>query len=67
MDKEKRNRYIFMAAIIWHLNNKDKDGNPTTKMLIPNVVYEVLDKKLAQLPNDKEITESEALEIVRKK
>ena len=57
----------FLSATVWHLNNKDKDGNSTTKMNIPNVVYEVVGKKLAQLPSDRKLTESEALELARKK
>jgi len=62
-----RNIELLFGATIWHLNNMDKKGNPTTKMCIPNSVWIVLEKKLAQLPEDREITETEALEIVRKK
>ncbi len=51
-----------MAAMIWHLNNPKG-----TKMNIPNAVFEVLDKKLAQLPSDKELSETEIMAIVKKK
>jgi len=57
----------FLSAVVWDLNNKDKEGRPATKMNIPNAVYEVVGKKLAQLPSDRKITESEALELARKK
>ena len=61
----RQNTSQFLSAVVWHLNNS-KDGKPTTKMNIPNAVYEVVGKKLVQLPNDRQITESEALELARK-
>lgn len=67
MDFKNHNIVQFLSAVVWHLNNSTKDGTPTTKMCIPNVVYEVVGRKLAQLPNDRQITESEALELARKK
>lgn len=51
----------LVPAIIWHLNNPKG-----TNMGIPNEVYRVWDKKLAQMPKDRKMTESEALKIVRK-
>lgn len=62
-----QNASALLAAVVWHLNNMDKDGNPTTKVCIPNAVYEVVGKKMARLPDDKRIEEHEALEIARKK
>ena len=61
-----QNKNQFLSAVVWHLNNS-VDGKPTTKMNIPNTVYGVVGKKLEQLPNDRQITESEALELARKK
>lgn len=61
-----QNMSQLLAATVWHLNNQ-KDGEPTTTMGIPNILYEVVGKKLSQLPNDRVLTESEALEIARKK
>lgn len=57
----------LLAATVWHLNNMDTDGNPTTRMTIPNAVYETLAKKMTQLPKDGLMTEGEALAIVRQK
>jgi len=59
---KRKNINQLATATVWHLNNPQG-----TKMNIPNAVYEVWGKKLAQLPKDREISESEALEIVRKK
>lgn len=61
-----QNSSQLMSATVWHLNNV-KDGEPTTKMGIPNLVYEVVEKKLSRLPGDRRIEEDEALEIARKK
>lgn len=61
------NKSMLIACIIWHLNNRDKKGNSTTEMNIPNAVFSVLDKKLAQLSHDKKMSETEVMEIVRKR
>ena len=62
-----QNINLLACAAIWYLNNSDKNGKLTTKMNIPNLVFITWEKKLAQLPKDRLITEKEALEIVNKK
>ena len=64
---EKVNRFNFLAATVWHLNNVDEEGNPTTTMCIPNGVYEILSAKLKQIPEGVLLEEKEMLELVRKK
>lgn len=56
--EEQNNRFLFMAAIVWKLNN------PDTKMNIPNAVYISLEKKLKKIPTDRLMTEREALDLV---
>ena len=51
----------LLYATVWHLNNPKG-----TRMSIHNDVFRVVDKKIAQLPENGFITESEALKIVRK-
>lgn len=67
LKQELFNRNILASAMIWHLNNVDEKGEPTTKMNIPNAVHIAWFKKVAQLPKDRTVIETEALKIVRKR
>lgn len=57
----KANRFNFMAAIVWHLNNPDTTTN------IPNAVYITLEQKLLRIPEDRILNESEMMAIVKQK
>lgn len=61
------NANLLACAVVWHLNNCDASGNPTTSMGIPNAVFEAWNDRLLQMPKDRLMTEQEALEIVRNK
>ncbi len=60
MEKEKiklSNYFQFLAAVVYHINN------PKSKMDIPSILYEAVERKVKQFPKDRVMTEDEALKL----
>ena len=51
------NYFKFLSAVVYYLNN------PESKMDIPSMLYEAIERKVAKFPEDRVMTEQEALEL----